>query len=88
MIILYMIDAFTRFVQSCVIKSKSPAWVVIAILKFWFGVFGAPGCLFFDGGGEFTAKEVEDMAEQLGVEIKTTAAYAPWMNGINERNHA
>ena len=41
--------------------------------------FGASGHLWI---------EVEDMAENLGVEIKTTAAYAPWMNGVNERNHA
>ena len=29
------------------------------------------------------------MSENLGgVEVKTTAAYAPWMNGVNERNHS
>ena len=85
--ILYMIDAFTRFTQACVIKNKNPSLVVEQLLKRWISIFGRPGRIWSDIGGEFTDSQMEDMSENLGIEIKTTAAYAPWMNGMNERNH-
>ena len=85
--IMHMIDAFTRFTQSCVLKRKLPKVVVDNLLRHWFGIFGAPGSIFSDCGGEFSNEEVEEMGHCLGVEIRTTAAYAPWMNGLNERNH-
>ena len=86
--IMYMIDAFTRFTQSCILDRKLPHLIVHNLLIHWFGIFGAPGVIWSDVGGEFSNEEILDMSENLGgVEIKTTAGYSPWMNGINERNH-
>ena len=85
--IMHMIDAFTRFTQSCVLKKKEPNYVVENVLRHWISIFGTPGKIWTDCGGEFSNREIEDMSNNLGIEIKTTAAYAPWMNGINERNH-
>ena len=41
-----------------------------------------------DNGGEFANDEMQELGNQLEINIKHTAAYAPWANGINERNHA
>lgn len=41
-----------------------------------------------DSGGEFTAKEIEDVAKNLNVKEPNTAALSPNQNGICERNHA
>ena len=73
--ILHMIDAFTRFTQSCVLKRKLPNVVVEKILRHWISIFGTPGKIWSDCGGEFSNSEIEDMSNNLGVEIKTTAAY-------------
>ena len=43
--------------------------------------------IYSDCGKEFSNDEIEEMSHCFGVEIKITAAYAPWMNGLNERNH-
>lgn len=40
-----------------------------------------------DNGGEFNDNDVRDMAENFNTEVKTTAAYGPWSNGLlEERN--
>ena len=41
-----------------------------------------------DNGREFANSEMRELGNKLGISIKHTAAYAPWANGINERNHA
>ena len=41
-----------------------------------------------DRGGEFTNKELTELAEYLNVKQTATAAASPNQNGMNERNHA
>ena len=41
-----------------------------------------------DNSGEFANNEMRELGNQFGINIKHTAAYAPWENGINERTHA
>lgn len=53
----------------------------------WISVHGPPQKLFSDNGGEFNNDEVRDMAEHFNIEIKTTAAYSPWSNGLTERHN-
>ena len=43
--IMHMIDAFTRFTQSCVLKWKEPKIVVDKLLLHWIGIFGTPGTM-------------------------------------------
>lgn len=40
-----------------------------------------------DNGGEFNDNDVRDMAENFNTEVKTTAAYGPWSNGLLEEHN-
>ena len=40
-----------------------------------------------DYGDEFVNDEVPELDNQYGINIKQTAAYSPWANGLNERNY-
>ena len=86
--ILYMIDMFSRYTVATVIPRKKPAEVINAIFKHWVKYFGVPGSVMTDNGGEFTGEEMRNVTSYLNVYKDTTAAEAPWMNGVNERNHA
>ena len=50
-------------------------------------LFGAPGQILSDNGGEFNSDDFRIMGEQLNTRVRTTAAEAPWSNGINERHN-
>ena len=41
-----------------------------------------------DNGGKFANDEMQELGNQYGINIKHTAAYGPWSNGLNKRNHA
>ena len=85
--ILHMIDAFTRFSVSTFLPRKLTSLVVEKILSRWVAVFGTPGRIWSDLGGEFNSEEMKEMGEILNVELGTAAGMAPWMNGLCERNH-
>ena len=40
-----------------------------------------------DNGGEFANDEMRELGNQFGISINHTAAYNPWDNGLNEKNH-
>ena len=86
--ILYMIDSFSRYTVATVITRKRPNDVVDAIFKHWVKYFGVPHTVMTDNGGEFTGEEMRNVTSYLNVYKDTTGAEAPWMNGLNERNHA
>lgn len=50
----------------------------------WISVHGPPCRLFTDNGGELNNKEMRDMAKNFNIEVKMTAAYSPWRNGLLE----
>ena len=41
-----------------------------------------------DNGSEFANDEFRGLRNQFGINIKHTAGYSPWANGLKERNHA
>ena len=84
---LHIIDIFTRFSSGAIIKTKQADEFVKQFLKCWISVYGAPATLFSDNGGEFNNEAVRDMAANFNIEIKTTAAYSPFSNGILERHN-
>ena len=86
--ILYMIDVVARFTRATFVRDKTKEVVINAIIKLWLSLFGAPNSFISDNGGEFANSEMRELGNQYGINIKHTAAYAPWANGINERNHA
>ncbi len=49
--------------------------------------FGPPKKVLVDNGGEFDNEEYKELADQFNLEICTTAAYSPWSNDMNKRNH-
>ena len=86
--ILYMIDMATRYTRAQFIPNRNKETIVTKIIELWVSLFGAPIMFYADGGGEFANSELTELGNQYGVIIKHTAAYSPWANGLNERNHA
>ena len=87
-ILLNMIDYTTRFCVSAMLNSKRKEEVVESLFQEWIAVFGRAEKFLVDNGGEFANDEFIDMCGQFDVTIKTTAAEAPWSNGLIERNNA
>ena len=51
-------------------------------------VFGFPGTILSDNGGEFENEQMRSFAANFDVTVKTTAAESPFSNGITERHNA
>ena len=85
---LHIIDHATRFSSACVVHNKRKETIIEHIFKHWIGVFGAPRSILSDNGCEFQNIAMRELGDLLGIEIKTTAAEAPWSNGITERHNA
>ena len=91
--ILWMVDTFSKLIKGKFIIDKKPATIVEGIISTWIiGDGSGPGhptvSFYSDNGGEFLNEEVLDFAAAMDLEIKMTAAEAPWQNGIVERHHA
>ena len=84
---LHIIDIFTRFSAGAIVRTKDASVVGDKIIKNWISVFGPPKKLFNDNGGEFANEHVAQLGHQFHIEILTTAAYAPWSNGVCERHN-
>lgn len=84
---LHIIDQFTRFSAGSVLTTKKSSEIVKHFIHDWISVHGPPQKLYSDNGGEFNNEEVRDMAENFNMEVKTTAAYSPWSNGLLERHN-
>ena len=86
--VLWAVDSFTRFIQGIVINNKKAETVIEALSSVWCLHFGYPNHGFLaDNGSEFQNKEMCEFMSKLGLRIEFGAAYSPWSNGINERNH-
>ena len=83
--ILHMIDTLTRFSVSTVVKSKEPKYIIGAIFKHWVTIFGPPGKILTDNGGEFSNQEFISLCEAFNIIVTTTSAQSPWSNGLCER---
>ena len=84
---LHIIDHVTRFSVAVVIRSKRKYVIVDEFLKCWVAVFGAPLKVLSDNGGEFANEAFMDMCQNLNITFLTTAAEAPWSNGLVERHN-
>ena len=86
---LHLIDVATRFSRSAVIYSKEKQVVINKIIEMWIGTgIGSPAKILCDNGGEFGNAEFMDMCENFNIRVMSTAAFAPFSNGLCERNHA
>ena len=86
--ILHIIDHATRFSVAAVVKSKRKEEIVDAFIKHWIAIFGGPGKILSDSGGEFNNDLFRELGEQLKIVIMLTPAESPWSNGIAERHNA
>ena len=86
--ILHLIDHLSRYSAAAIISSKKPNEIISKIFKVWISVFGPPSKFFSDNGGEFNNQEFRELCERFNITVKTTAAEAPWSNGLCERHNA
>ena len=86
---LHMTDMATRFTRSGIIYSKDPKVIVEKVIELWLGTgLGPPQKFLADNGGEFANSLFLEMCENYNIQVMHTAAYSPFSNGLNERNHA
>ena len=87
-IILYIIDVFTRFTKAYIIPDKTADAIIKPFLESWIlNTFGAPRNVLFDNGLEFMNNKMRDLCKNFNIRMFTTAAYSPHQNGLCERNH-
>ena len=58
------------------------------IIQLLLSTFGAANTFLMDNGGVSTNDEMRELGNQYGINIKQIAAYSPWANRLNKRNHA
>ena len=85
--VLHLVDYATRYSVAAKLKSKESLEIIATVFKYWISYFGAPKMFLTDNGGEFDNENFRDMAQNLNMIIKTTAAESPWSNGLNERHN-
>ena len=85
--LLHIVDHATRYSSSCVIYNKRRETIIENVFKIWIGIFGAPGKILVDNGGEFANEDYLSMGENLNTTICTTPAKSPWSNGLVERHN-
>ena len=85
---LHIIDLFTRFTAAVFIANKKPETIIAGVLSHWCLIFGYPRVIMTDNGGEFDNGHFPSFAENHDIEIRTTAAFSPWSNGVVERHNA
>ena len=88
-IILYIIDIFSRFTAAYIVADKKPESIIKPFLESWILTrFGAPRSILVDNGGEFVNQKMYDLCQNFNIRILTTAGYSPHQNGLCERNHS
>lgn len=85
---LVMVDVATRYCIATVIRDKRAGTILRSMILHWIVIFGAPGKILTDNGGEFNNSEMRDFGENFNVKVLTTSAEAPWSNGVCERINA
>ena len=85
--VLYFVDMFTRYTVGSVITNKKPETIVAKLFSDWIRYFTAPDIILTDNGGEFVNEAIKEACAMLNIYHATTAAYSPWQNGHQEKNH-
>lgn len=84
---LHIVDHVTRFSAASVIRSKRKEVIIDAFFKSWIAVFGPPQKVLSDNGGEFANAAFIDLCQNFNINFLTTAAEAPWSNGLVEKHN-
>ena len=86
--ILHIVDQATWFSEIAVMKSKKKEEIADTLKKNWITIFGTPKTILSDNGEEFNNELLCELCEQFNISVKSTAAEAPWYNGIGEQHNA
>ena len=91
--ILWIVDMFSKAIKGKHIKDKNPETIVDGLIEKWvIGDGLGPGHpsrgFYSDNGGELLNNTMVNFAATMNINIKMTAADAPWQNGLVERHHA
>ena len=87
-IVIHAIDLLTRFSAAMLVKNKTKEEIVEKFFRMWIAIFGRPEQTLCDNGKEFCNSDFVSMCTNLNITMKTTAAFAPWSNGMVERHNA
>ena len=71
---LHLIDEFTQLSAASIIRSKDPSIIIKNLINHWVRIYDLPEKLYSDNSGEFNNSELQDMAENLNITVKTTPA--------------
>ena len=82
---LVIVDVATRFCNATVVSNKLPSTIITGFFVCWIALFGAPQKVLIDNGGEFNNDDLRDLGDCFNIKILSTAAQAPFSNGICER---
>ena len=82
---LHIVDEFTRYSNACLIKSKKA--VPQAFLKNWIQIYGPPGKVFADNGGEFIGESMYELCAAYDINQDNTPGYSPFSNGGCEKQN-
>ena len=87
-IVLYIVDAFSRFTLGTEVKDKQADTIIKPILEEWIlKGFGPPRQIIFDNGREFSNNKMKEMCETFNIQMLTSAGYSPFQNGLCEKGH-
>lgn len=87
-ILLHSIDLLTRFSSAILVNNKTKEEIVEKFFRTWICIFGPPEQTLCDNGKEFCNADFVSMCTNLNINMETTAAFAPWSNGMVERHNA
>ena len=79
-----IIDAFSHFVVTVPIKSKTAKIAIKTLLHHWIIEFGPPIYLVTDRRSEYVNKEMAQLCTLMGIRHSPRTAYYPWTNGLVE----
>ena len=79
---MHLIGHATRYSAATVVKSKKKENIAEAIIKYCIAIFSAPKVILSDNGGEFNIELLREVCKQFNITMTSTAAEAPWSNGI------
>ena len=75
--VLHLVDHATRYSVAVRLPSKESTDILTDIFKHWIAYFGAPGGFHTDNVREFDNQFFRDMAQNLNIVVRTTAAQSP-----------
>ena len=82
--VLTVLDVATGFVALHLAGSPSSETVSAALGGGWFRFYGPPKDIYADADGAWTSASFEQFLNRYGVQLRTSAAEAPWQHGKTE----